>query len=46
MVFIVDFVYEIIVELMNIVEMFFSNYILLRIGFIFVVNDFEDVDGM
>uniref|UniRef100_A0A2K5P578 UDP-glucose ceramide glucosyltransferase-like 1 n=1 Tax=Cercocebus atys TaxID=9531 RepID=A0A2K5P578_CERAT len=46
MVFIVDPAHETTAELINIAEMFLSNHIPLRIGFIFVVNDSEDVDGM
>ncbi|EDL99288.1 UDP-glucose ceramide glucosyltransferase-like 1, isoform CRA_c [Rattus norvegicus] len=46
MVFIVDPVHETTAELVSIAEMFLSNHIPLRIGFIFVVNDSEDVDGM
>ncbi|KAL6090606.1 hypothetical protein STEG23_009455, partial [Scotinomys teguina] len=45
-VFIVDPVHETTAELISIAEMFLSNHIPLRIGFIFVVNDSEDVDGM
>uniref|UniRef100_A0A2K5DG59 UDP-glucose ceramide glucosyltransferase-like 1 n=1 Tax=Aotus nancymaae TaxID=37293 RepID=A0A2K5DG59_AOTNA len=46
MVFIVDPAHETTTELINTAEMFLSNHIPLRIGFIFVVNDSEDVDGM
>ncbi|EHB15938.1 UDP-glucose:glycoprotein glucosyltransferase 1 [Heterocephalus glaber] len=46
MVFIVDPAHENTAELINTAEMFLSNHIPLRIGFIFVVNDSEDVDGM
>uniref|UniRef100_A0A2I2YP48 UDP-glucose ceramide glucosyltransferase-like 1 n=1 Tax=Gorilla gorilla gorilla TaxID=9595 RepID=A0A2I2YP48_GORGO len=46
MVFIVDPAHETTAELINTAEMFLSNHIPLRIGFIFVVNDSEDVDGM
>ncbi|GAB1284872.1 UDP-glucose:glycoprotein glucosyltransferase 1 [Apodemus speciosus] len=46
MVFIVDPVHESTAELISIAEMFLSNHIPLRIGFIFVVSDSEDVDGM
>ncbi|XP_058520351.1 UDP-glucose:glycoprotein glucosyltransferase 1 [Ochotona princeps] len=46
MVFMVDPTHESTSELINTAEMFLSNHIPLRIGFIFVVNDSEDVDGM
>uniref|UniRef100_A0A2K5JD34 UDP-glucose glycoprotein glucosyltransferase 1 n=1 Tax=Colobus angolensis palliatus TaxID=336983 RepID=A0A2K5JD34_COLAP len=46
MVFIVDPAHETTAELINVAEMFLSNHIPLRIGFIFVVNDSEDIDGM
>lgn len=46
MVFIVDPAHEHTAELITTAEMFLSNHIPLRIGFIFVVNDSEDVDGM
>ncbi|XP_040835082.1 UDP-glucose:glycoprotein glucosyltransferase 1 isoform X2 [Ochotona curzoniae] len=46
MVFMVDPTHESTAELINTAEMFLSNHIPLRIGFIFVVNDSEDVDGM
>ncbi|XP_060034152.1 UDP-glucose:glycoprotein glucosyltransferase 1 [Erinaceus europaeus] len=46
MVFIVDPAHETTAELINTAEMFLSNHIPLRIGFIFVVNDSEDVDVM
>uniref|UniRef100_A0A5F9C6B1 UDP-glucose:glycoprotein glucosyltransferase 1 n=1 Tax=Oryctolagus cuniculus TaxID=9986 RepID=A0A5F9C6B1_RABIT len=46
MVFMVDPAHETTSELINTAEMFLSNHIPLRIGFIFVVNDSEDVDGM
>uniref|UniRef100_A0A8C5LDS4 UDP-glucose:glycoprotein glucosyltransferase 1 n=1 Tax=Jaculus jaculus TaxID=51337 RepID=A0A8C5LDS4_JACJA len=46
MVFIVDPVHETTAELINIAEMFLSNHIPLRVGFILVVDDSEDVDGM
>ncbi|KAM4859019.1 UDP-glucose:glycoprotein glucosyltransferase 1 isoform 1-T1 [Thomomys bottae] len=46
MVFIVDPAHESTSELVNTAEMFLSNHIPLRIGFIFVVDDSEDVDGM
>ncbi|KAH0504019.1 UDP-glucose:glycoprotein glucosyltransferase 1 [Microtus ochrogaster] len=46
MVFIVDPVHETTAELISIAELFLSNHVPLRIGFIFVVNDSEDVDGM
>ncbi|XP_004704006.2 UDP-glucose:glycoprotein glucosyltransferase 1 [Echinops telfairi] len=46
MVFIVDPAHETTADLINTAEMFLSNHIPLRIGFIFVVNDSEDVDGM
>uniref|UniRef100_A0A2K6EYS8 UDP-glucose glycoprotein glucosyltransferase 1 n=1 Tax=Propithecus coquereli TaxID=379532 RepID=A0A2K6EYS8_PROCO len=46
MVFKVDPAHETTAELINTAEMFLSNHIPLRIGFIFVVNDSEDVDGM
>uniref|UniRef100_A0A2K6P8Y8 UDP-glucose ceramide glucosyltransferase-like 1 n=2 Tax=Rhinopithecus roxellana TaxID=61622 RepID=A0A2K6P8Y8_RHIRO len=46
MVFIVDPAHETTSELINVAEMFLSNHIPLRIGFIFVVNDSEDIDGM
>ncbi|XP_053452768.1 UDP-glucose:glycoprotein glucosyltransferase 1 isoform X2 [Nycticebus coucang] len=46
LVFIVDPAHENTAELINTAEMFLSNHIPLRIGFIFVVNDSEDVDGM
>ncbi|XP_007461376.1 PREDICTED: UDP-glucose:glycoprotein glucosyltransferase 1 [Lipotes vexillifer] len=46
MVFIVDPAHESTAELINTAEMFLSNHIPLRLGFIFVVNDSEDVDGM
>uniref|UniRef100_A0A8C2UXN0 UDP-glucose:glycoprotein glucosyltransferase 1 n=1 Tax=Chinchilla lanigera TaxID=34839 RepID=A0A8C2UXN0_CHILA len=46
MVFIVDPTHENTAELINTAEMFLSNHIPLRVGFIFVVNDSEDVDGM
>ncbi|MBZ3889855.1 UDP-glucose:glycoprotein glucosyltransferase 1 [Sciurus carolinensis] len=46
MVFIVDPAHEATAELINTAEMFLSNHIPLRIGFIFVVNDSEDVDAM
>ncbi|XP_071475342.1 UDP-glucose:glycoprotein glucosyltransferase 1 isoform X2 [Marmota flaviventris] len=46
MVIIVDPAHEATAELINTAEMFLSNHIPLRIGFVFVVNDSEDVDGM
>ncbi|XP_010635932.1 UDP-glucose:glycoprotein glucosyltransferase 1 isoform X1 [Fukomys damarensis] len=46
MVFVVDPARENTAELISTAEMFLSNHIPLRIGFIFVVNDSEDVDGM
>ncbi|XP_062950873.1 UDP-glucose:glycoprotein glucosyltransferase 1 isoform X2 [Cynocephalus volans] len=46
MLFIVDPAHETTAELINTAEMFLSNHIPLRIGFIFVVNDSEDIDGM
>ncbi|XP_021577394.2 UDP-glucose:glycoprotein glucosyltransferase 1 isoform X2 [Ictidomys tridecemlineatus] len=46
MVIIVDPAHESTAELINTAEMFLSNHIPLRIGFVFVVNDSEDVDGM
>uniref|UniRef100_A0A8C5VAZ0 UDP-glucose glycoprotein glucosyltransferase 1 n=1 Tax=Microcebus murinus TaxID=30608 RepID=A0A8C5VAZ0_MICMU len=46
MVFIVDPAHETTAELINTAEMFLSNHIPLRIGFMFLVNDSEDVDGM
>ncbi|XP_054981511.1 UDP-glucose:glycoprotein glucosyltransferase 1 isoform X2 [Sorex araneus] len=45
MVFIVDPTHESTAELINTAEMFLSNHIPLRLGFIFVVNDSEDADG-
>ncbi|XP_075057628.1 UDP-glucose:glycoprotein glucosyltransferase 1 isoform X2 [Mixophyes fleayi] len=41
----IDPVQESTSELINMVEMFLSNNIPMRIGIVFVVNDAEDVDG-
>ncbi|XP_053565723.1 UDP-glucose:glycoprotein glucosyltransferase 1 isoform X2 [Bombina bombina] len=45
-VLIVDPVHESTSELINVAEMFLSNYIPIRIGLVFVVNDSDDIDGL
>ncbi|XP_020643123.3 UDP-glucose:glycoprotein glucosyltransferase 1 isoform X1 [Pogona vitticeps] len=46
LVLIIDPSHENSAELLTVAEMFLSNYIPLRIGLVFVVDDSEDVDGL